>query len=1039
MSGSLENGRGEFDFRKRFSEISSTVEETGQFCVHGKLDPVPNPLLRVQGMPDILAWPLPPAQARELIGIKSSIASLGIGGNSLTFLDPEFDAAVQKLAITQVAQGLRAPVTRAKLRGLLLHEKGVKITRGSCTSPPGVFGRLFIILSSIHQGGDTIVSHGEESERISSSGSNHLRAATWIAFYGACEQEIETVTEGYRVSLVYDLLRDPALPNLNTLFSEITFPPGPQRAAHCWRQFAMEWAEGPGSPGTPPKIVHFLPVKSGGYSGWEDLAGADSALACSLTSSGAFDLFLAQVQTDTLPPHASGPASHTTSQSPTLGNGQGLLSSLEVSKIIPYPGSSLRSDVQAALADATVTDLCEGGFLQDGMSDGDSYGEDIEGRQKRYQRHAIIIWPKGHGIGNFGPLLRTDCLIAVLNGKQQASEYGHESVVSLLQVHIDACEQWRGADCAQSMRWLIKLGGKAARGGFRCSKRTSFAAVDSTDCLMLVKRLLSRQNSCLFERSDEGDIKSMAAAVAHLLGVYSFEQIGDAVVAFVLDKAQGRFSAVWGFLAHLCGVTPTDAESDQSACILDLDGGPGLCHVLVSRLVQMEVEIVLPAEREGLTVYKRGDSPLADGIYDSGILSARTGWCVLWKLRRADLMPAVVGLLRRACEQQGGDTWRLPALETLASVALQLSRCGFPAIALHPLMQAVLDEVAGEMREVALTAPSTGTAITTATAATAVTAPATATATPTPTPVTVSLMRTLLQLFSLSCRDIRDRGMAAVRANTAKFPALAVVVPALASLLREGHLSGVVGVGTGVRVGSESYWPQTLIGCFNREGAKASNSRHGKAAFIAAYCALLHVDKNAASASTVLGSAPSSPETEWCGRFVDALDACKFNPSIVLALVIEELLRSLPPSDLQHPSFQRLLLYCIDKLRAKVTQNATATATAKIKPPPGETRFLSCSCESCNQLEKFLAGSSWGSGTVTGKVATERGHLTHFARKAAHSYPSGTAPFIVECLTNSRISVNGILRVTKLQNKVGYYCLTSFHPQPTALPYRCTH
>jgi hypothetical protein len=99
MSGSLENGRGDFDFRKRFSEISTTVEETGQFCVHGKLDPVPNPLLRVKGrkslvtaicasflyriidtnhirtlpfapgMPDILAWPLPPAQARELVNI----------------------------------------------------------------------------------------------------------------------------------------------------------------------------------------------------------------------------------------------------------------------------------------------------------------------------------------------------------------------------------------------------------------------------------------------------------------------------------------------------------------------------------------------------------------------------------------------------------------------------------------------------------------------------------------------------------------------------------------------------------------------------------------------------------------------------------------------------------------------------------------------------------------------------------------------------------------------------------------------------------
>jgi hypothetical protein len=43
------------------------------------------------GVPDILAWPLPSSQARELVSKRTRD---GISADRLTFLDPEFDAAI---------------------------------------------------------------------------------------------------------------------------------------------------------------------------------------------------------------------------------------------------------------------------------------------------------------------------------------------------------------------------------------------------------------------------------------------------------------------------------------------------------------------------------------------------------------------------------------------------------------------------------------------------------------------------------------------------------------------------------------------------------------------------------------------------------------------------------------------------------------------------------------------------------------------------------------------------------------------------------
>jgi hypothetical protein len=110
-----------------------------------------------------------------------------------------------------------------------------------------MFGTLVIILPSLHSGGDLVVQHADKERRISCSGSarDALLLPTWAAFYVSgvykyvyvmiriimpspsphishishiptpthtqadCEHQLEEVTEGYRVALVYNLVRNP--------------------------------------------------------------------------------------------------------------------------------------------------------------------------------------------------------------------------------------------------------------------------------------------------------------------------------------------------------------------------------------------------------------------------------------------------------------------------------------------------------------------------------------------------------------------------------------------------------------------------------------------------------------------------------------------------------------------------------------------------------------------------------------------------------------------------------------------------------------
>lgn len=67
-----------------------------------------------------------------------------------------------------------------------------------------MFGTLVISLPSFHAGGHLIVRHKEHEERVSLIPQD-VSELRYAAFYADCVHEVLPVTQGYRLSLVYNL------------------------------------------------------------------------------------------------------------------------------------------------------------------------------------------------------------------------------------------------------------------------------------------------------------------------------------------------------------------------------------------------------------------------------------------------------------------------------------------------------------------------------------------------------------------------------------------------------------------------------------------------------------------------------------------------------------------------------------------------------------------------------------------------------------------------------------------------------------------
>jgi predicted 2-oxoglutarate/Fe(II)-dependent dioxygenase YbiX len=205
---------------EELAALLSTVRRPGDYFVSGTIAMLA-PGLEVDGV-GAVALPLLPVQAEQLIAIadrapygrgKETLVDTEvrrtwqIGADHVRLLGKHW-AGTLKTILVRVADGLGItdPI-EAELYKLLVYDKGSFFASHRDTEKvPGMFATLVVVLPSSSTGGELVVRHKGREERLDLRCDDPSEAA-FAAFYADCVHEVLPVTEGYRLTLVYNLSR----------------------------------------------------------------------------------------------------------------------------------------------------------------------------------------------------------------------------------------------------------------------------------------------------------------------------------------------------------------------------------------------------------------------------------------------------------------------------------------------------------------------------------------------------------------------------------------------------------------------------------------------------------------------------------------------------------------------------------------------------------------------------------------------------------------------------------------------------------------
>lgn len=231
-----------------------------------------------------LSFPVPPAQIEALIAAAER-APYGKGTRTLVDVSvrdcwqidarrirlhgrawPDSLAKVMEVA----ADGLGLPVEslRADPYKLLVYRQGGFFAEHRDTEKvPGMVATLTLSLPTSGSGGELAVRHGDR-ETVFDLAAEEPSELSFAAFYSDCPHEVRPVTEGHRVSLVYNLSLDSGRDGLGAPdYADLAAP-----VAEC----LAEWRD----EGSTDKIVWLLEheYSEGGLS-FETLKNTDAAVA----------------------------------------------------------------------------------------------------------------------------------------------------------------------------------------------------------------------------------------------------------------------------------------------------------------------------------------------------------------------------------------------------------------------------------------------------------------------------------------------------------------------------------------------------------------------------------------------------------------------------------------------------------------------------------------------------------------------------------------------------------------------------------------
>jgi hypothetical protein len=132
-----------------------------------------------------------------------------IDASRLSFRNPSWASVLQDiLKKIKPALGIDGYEIEARPYKLLVYETGdFFLPHKDSEKDKGMFGTLVIELPAKHSGGELVVRFDGREEWISFMEANDRYQLGYAAFYADCEHEIKPVLSGYRVSLVYNLIR----------------------------------------------------------------------------------------------------------------------------------------------------------------------------------------------------------------------------------------------------------------------------------------------------------------------------------------------------------------------------------------------------------------------------------------------------------------------------------------------------------------------------------------------------------------------------------------------------------------------------------------------------------------------------------------------------------------------------------------------------------------------------------------------------------------------------------------------------------------